>query len=599
MAMTGNMSRDTHQVERAPLKEAYHHNVYFKHWTMEEVLREAAPDFSPSIEEDEKVEGVQFMLMLSMQGYAFKSKQKREVHQLAELGKVLSPLLGLFGIKMTVNSPPQDDVEFANGEDENKQEAFVVAEGKDVQALPTKPLPAQFSHKLCIFGFATWLVARYNITPSDSVTAAEVEEKVEKLTGKLKLTPGKTDDIEPSVGQIPRNLHPQEDEGEDEGEEETEDKGEKDAKKRAKRDVAWNELSDYAKEILNDTGASNLEDVISAVLEERGKRTVNAPNALQLWGAVMQACGASVRKARKYSIVMTVRFFWYVRLDADPCQVYVSDPVAVGSPGSNLKLLQFLRLAERDGEMPGTDGIEWEEVFGYIPSRAAGPLSSRESTRTSSSKPAKRHKAARDDEGAKDSKAPRGGKHATYYAGEIGTPIDESSTSTDHQFLARDKYAVVPYFFQINDVVGELGSGRCGVVQKIRWGSDFAAKKEYMLDPYDDHRDSQKVFMHELKVLYELRDLWGKYVPAVLFHKDGLGRQYLGLQVGDPMPSDWSDWSQAEKQQAQEAIAAVEGKGWHQGDLEARNFVRLISEDGKATSIAMIDFEDASRIKNQ
>lgn len=100
-------------------------------------------------------------------------------------------------------------------------------------------------------------------------------------------------------------------------------------------------------------------------------------------------------------------------------------------------------------------------------------------------------------------------------------------------------------------------------------------------------------------MLYELRDLWGKYVPAVLFHKDGLGRQYLGLQVGDPMPSDWSDWSQAEKQQAQEAIAAVEGKGWHQGDLKARNFVRLISEDGHATSIAMIDFEDASRIKNQ
>lgn len=77
MAMTGNTSRDTHQVERAPLKEAYHHNVHFKHWSMEEVLREAAPDFSPSIDEDEKVEGVQLMLMHSMQGYSFKSKQKK------------------------------------------------------------------------------------------------------------------------------------------------------------------------------------------------------------------------------------------------------------------------------------------------------------------------------------------------------------------------------------------------------------------------------------------------------------------------------------------------------------------------------------------
>ena len=54
-----------------------------------------------------------------------------------------------------------------------------------------------------------------------------------------------------------------------------------------------------------------------------------------------------------------------------------------------------------------------------------------------------------------------------------------------------------------------------------------------------------------------------------------------------------SDWSEDDIRQADEAVAAVEAEGWHQGAAEARNFVRLKGDDDQTTFIALIDFEDA------
>ena len=156
------------------------------------------------------------------------------------------------------------------------------------------------------------------------------------------------------------------------------------------------------------------------------------------------------------------------------------------------------------------------------------------------------------------------------------------------EYMGCDKYGIVPFFHQIEDVVEELGRGRCGTVQKIRWQEKFAAKKEYMLDPSEGDRYFFDVFEHERDVLLALQPLWGKYVPAILFHNPWPSCPTLGLELGTPMPADWSEWSKEEKQQANDAVAAVEERGWIHRDVKGNNFIRLTDEKTKTTSIALI-----------
>ena len=63
--------------------------------------------------------------------------------------------------------------------------------------------------------------------------------------------------------------------------------------------------------------------------------------------------------------------------------------------------------------------------------------------------------------------------------------------------MEQDKYGVVPYFTQLEDVVEVLGHGRCGEVKKIRWRGEFAALKEFQLDPFEHGRHGSEAFEHE------------------------------------------------------------------------------------------------------
>jgi hypothetical protein len=70
-------------------------------------------------------------------------------------------------------------------------------------------------------------------------------------------------------------------------------------------------------------------------------------------------------------------------------------------------------------------------------------------------------------------------------------------------------------------------------VSKIQWGKGYAALKEFVIQPEsEDDRYFYDVYEYELKVLYNLRPLWGKYVPALLFHKPWATSPVIGLQLG-------------------------------------------------------------------
>ena len=77
---------------------------------------------------------------------------------------------------------------------------------------------------------------------------------------------------------------------------------------------------------------------------------------------------------------------------------------------------------------------------------------------------------------------------------------------------------IIPYLYQLENIIKDLGYGRCGYVKKISWNGGTAAMKEYQLQHYEDDREPMDVYKHELEVLRSLKAVWGTYVPRLLFH---------------------------------------------------------------------------------
>jgi hypothetical protein len=177
--------------------------------------------------------------------------------------------------------------------------------------------------------------------------------------------------------------------------------------------------------------------------------------------------------------------------------------------------------------------------------------------------------------------------HLSFFA-SIDRAISTNEADLADSFQGKDKYGVIPYFDQIEEVLEVLGHGRCGTVSKIKWGKGYAALKEFVIQ---DDRYFYDVYEFELKVLDNLRPLWGKYVPALLFHKPWPTSPVIGLQLGEPIEEDdIEDWPEEDQVKVKETIAKVKALGWEQEDHRGTNFVRLVDQDG-IKRIAMIDFE--------
>lgn len=596
--MANAMSQDTASMKRMSLGGAHLFQVGFQSWDncFPEVLQ--APSF---LENDQEVIGNAVLKMFegSCLGYPVgvaeeDRKAKKEVLQLAFLSDGLNRLLGLFGFEMDVFSPPADDFKFLLLEEKDSDEemdeevervrnVFLVGEGKDATALPDKALPPKLSCHLCIFGFASWLVSNYEIEMSSTENSrllGEANELAKRLKQKLHLTPDR----------------PTKETGEEAASGQKEQS--KEANEGKTKNLVAGEHIGFYRNALQSLERGELDATVQSVIENRQNMKIGSMSALQVWGAVMQACFTSIKKKKKFTMVLSVKNMWFIELKVQNGKtlVLISDPVVVGSPGSNLKLLFFLGRAKTGGDMPTEDQERWEISLPIEKKKGGrGGPSMDGNGRAGSDGDHGRHKKFKKDSAA-DGKSEEDCVAPWSPCYEKGGELVDKQVASE-ECLSQDEYGVVvPYFHQIDDVVGVLGTGRCGEVKKIKWRNGFAAKKEYMLDPSEDGRYNVDVFEHERDMLFELKDLWGKYVPRLLFHKNWPKQPVLGLQVGNPMPHEWSEWSKEEVRQADEAIAAVKRAGWIHHDLEARNFVRLTNEGDGTTSIAVIDFEDAHKV---
>jgi hypothetical protein len=181
---------------------------------------------------------------------------------------------------------------------------------------------------------------------------------------------------------------------------------------------------------------------------------------------------------------------WFIRLVANQdggCYIAISDGTCVGSGGSNKELIYFLAYAQSLENMNVDSQRLWQ-------------------------------KALQQPEDFDDLNVKQG-----------SNSILARAMSTD------EADGVIPYFDQIREPLEVLGHGRCGTVSKIKWGKGYAAfKKEFVIQPEsEDDRYFYDVYEYELKVLDNLRSLWGKYVPALLFHKPWATSPVIGLQSQD------------------------------------------------------------------
>ena len=357
---------------------------------------------------------------------------------------------------------------------------------------------------------------------------------------------------------------------------------------------------------------------------------IGSKDALNLWGATMQACAASLTNRMKFTVVMSARIMWFVKLDirADECTVLISDSILIGKPGFTQKLIRFIKLADdnNDNEVQnkhqktGDPDCGGHNIVSNLlmtsksrPSNIPRPVSTDNSSSPIKTAESPTQIIQSADGSTKQIVSP--GPVATEMGNaikSIGTRskskrmIDEEQMMWQRAFTGlgnadMKKYldqdqdgVIIPYLCQLEGAeVESLGVGRCGTVKKIRWNDGFAAMKEYVLQHEDDPRIPSDVYEHELKVFYRLKSLWGQYVPRLLFHNPWSCRPSIGLEVGQPMDYDFEKWVEADKENMRETIAKIEEKGFKQDDCRAANFVRL--DNG---SIAMIDFEAVVEISS-
>jgi hypothetical protein len=189
--------------------------------------------------------------------------------------------------------------------------------------------------------------------------------------------------------------------------------------------------------------------------------------------------------------------------------------------------------------------------------------------------------------------SPRGQKrHRQSTTGKASSlsHAEQNDEETDSCFGYDAFGMAIPWFDQIGDTLEVLGRGRSGEVTKVVWDAQPVALKTFILQ-FDDDRSLESVYEHELDVLWELQELWGKHVPELLFHKPWPTSPMIGLELGEPLPDDMSKWSDTDLQKANESVAKIRELGWHQNDVRGANFVRL-----EGNKIAMIDFESMEKV---
>ncbi len=243
--------------------------------------------------------------------------------------------------------------------------------------------------------------------------------------------------------------------------------------------------------------------------------------------------------------VSSSKMTYFVRL-ADheaTVQLEVSDPFLVGQLGYLRAWAWFLQYAAAQARRDWKT-LSWGSVKVLLPSRREG----------ASALP----------------------DRATAKAAEPGSMVSSEKKTTDAPDTPSDTVVTTS---QLTWDCPVLGIGRHGSVRAVVIRGQRVALKEFA---------DQKAFDKEVCVYEQLKPLQGRVIPRLLFVGRTEGYEcVLGLELGAPLPDDFSQWTEQQLRERDEAVLALRRAGYEQEDFEGRNFVVLPSTN----RVAVVDLE--------
>lgn len=341
------MSGGVTSIKRACFKEFIHFEIYFDRFDVDEELNSLGGGGSQTqtvidrkIYEDKDISEALAMTLME----SFKLFQKMGANEQAQTEHVmivLQPMLKICGYDCSSNHHP--DFQFTrHDENENassKEKIIMHGEAKQVKNLPQKPMDGDLhsglSAHLCRYGFGTQ-VARHTYENS----TASLNSK--GLLTLLNITDGK------DMRKIDMN------------------------EERSRR------MSTMVQQLLQFPDEDNSDQIKESAIREKMiesankveakfvEKQIESRDAINLWGATMQACAVSVEARMKFTVVMSARIMWFVKLHIkknNECTVLISDGTLICKAGFTHKLIRFIALADNSDDLDNEALKKWRENF--------------------------------------------------------------------------------------------------------------------------------------------------------------------------------------------------------------------------------------------
>uniref|UniRef100_A0A7S3VD87 Uncharacterized protein n=3 Tax=Chaetoceros debilis TaxID=122233 RepID=A0A7S3VD87_9STRA len=279
------------------------------------------------------------------------------------------PILQLFGYNYKIQRHPDLHFQFIRDHNETSTLSsdststsggvILCGEAKAVANLPQKPMIAGSSAHLCRYGFRTAItMARNEYKYKDE----SLNQNVKKPRNPLTSSDTKT--------KLPTTVL--DDDDDDENRNRT-------MPEMANQTLQFNDTPPNSQNQIGDTNTSTTSssDIQIKMTESAQVKTqlqggkVASKDRFNLWTATMQACEASLAQRMPYTVMMSARMMWFIKLDAnensnadakcEKCTVLISAGILIGSNDFTQTLIRFIMLA--DDAKAGGGGVLDDSFF--------------------------------------------------------------------------------------------------------------------------------------------------------------------------------------------------------------------------------------------
>jgi len=261
-----------------------------------------------------------------------KDKNANESVQKEAILNCLQPMLQFCGYDYKIEEHP--DFGFIHKQTlgaKNENSVILWCEAKKVVNLPQKPMEATLSAHLCRYGFAT-TIAR-NQYKDKSLKPDRLRNVLEISHDHLPTT---VIDDENSMSQMVKELLQFSD-----------------------TPNSQNQIGDTSD--IRIKMKESAEDVITKLNEKK----IWNKDALNLWTATMQACEASLADKMRFTVVISTRMMWFIKLHAEDeiCTVLISDGILIGKENFTQELIRFITFADETDVLEDSILKKWYSNF--------------------------------------------------------------------------------------------------------------------------------------------------------------------------------------------------------------------------------------------